>query len=172
MKVFSVDAETDGLYGLAFAIAATVRVDGVEVASFSGCVSDAFVSNAWVRENVLPALGDMPITHPTQVHLEESFWQFWMANREGSACIAHCGSPVESGLFRRCVERDVTSRQFSGPFPLHELGTLLLSRALDPTSIDSVINEGRLTVPFSGVPHHPMYDAAAAAVVWEYFTSH
>jgi hypothetical protein len=168
MKIFSLDAEVDGLYGRAFAIAVTVRQDGCELASFQGRVADAAVSDTWVRDNVLPALGNMAITHSSSQELEEAFWEFWLSQKENAVVIAHCGSPVESGLFRRCVERAPAERIWSGPFPLHEVGTLLLALGEDPASVDGYVRKYGLVVPFSGVSHHPMYDAVVAAVVWDH----
>jgi len=176
-KIFSVDAEVDGLYGPAFAVAVTVREDGHEIAKFVGRVPDELVTNDWVTKNVLPTLGDMPVTHSSSEELEETFWAFWAQTfvpgeygpKPDSALvvIAHVASPVESGLFRRCVERD-GSRMFCGPMPIHEVGTLLLALGEDPSSVDGYNKKHGLAVPFEGVTHHPMYDAAAAAIVWEH----
>ena len=171
MKIFSLDAETDGLYGSAFAIAATIREDGREVTKFEGRCPDDLVKNDWVRANVLPALRDMPVTHPSSAELEEAFWAFWIAQREGAVVIAHCGSPVESGLFRRCAERDLASRAFAGPYPaIHDVATLLLALGEDPASVDKYNERHGLSVSFGGVSHHPMYDAVAAADAWEHAT--
>lgn len=168
MKIFSLDAEVDGLYGPAFAIAAVVRDGGKEIARFVGRAPDSLVTNEWVRANVLPALAGMGVTHASSEELEESFWAFWEAQKSGATCIAHVGSPVESGLFRRCVERRPAERTFNGPFPLHEVGTLLLALGEDPTSVDGYVCKHGLVVPFEGATHHPLYDALAAAVVWEH----
>ncbi len=224
MKIFSVDAETDGLYGVAFAIAVTVRDEGKEIASFQGRCPDSVVKNDWVKQNVLPAILGMPITHQESESLEEAFWEFWMKNKDGCIVIAHCGSPVESGLFRRCVERDEVGRAFHGPYPaIHDIATKLLLKGYSPDSVDNYLkmtggfdapSEKRwlsrntfsngecgmsvtgdkqhltkeaaisesmtrinqpycakygdavsVNVPLS--PHHPMYDAVAAAVAWE-----
>lgn len=170
MKVFSFDAEVDGLYGSSLAIAATVRENGREVARFEARIPDLAVTDDWVQGNVLPALAGMPVTHSTPVEIEEAFWAFWMEHREDAVAIAHCGSPVESGLFRRCIERELGARQWNGPFPLHEVGTALLMSGEDPTSVDAYNKRHGITVPFDGVAHHPMYDAAAAAVAWEHLT--
>jgi len=180
--VFSIDLEVDGLYGRGFAAAATVRKDGVEVARFEGRVPDSAVSDGWVRDNVLPALAGMPVTHSSSLELEEALWAFYAEhclvegqwgpsfNGAGVSVIAHCGSPVESGFFRRAVERD-GSRTFQGPLPLQEVGTLLEALGENPSSVDAYVKAHGLTVPFDGVSHHPMYDAAAAAVVWEHCLS-
>ncbi len=172
MKIFSVDAEVDGLYGPSFAIGAIVREDGREVARFSGRIPDLAVTNGWVKENVLPALVGMDVTHSSSEELEESFWEFWMTQKESSTVVAHCGSPVESGLFRRCVERKLDERQFAGPYPcLHDVGTALLALGEDPSSVDGYVAKNGIVVPFEGVSHHPMYDAATAAVAWEHAMS-
>ena len=169
VKIFSLDAEADGLYGRSFAIAVTVREDGHEVAKYEGRIGDENVSNSWVREHVLPALTGMPVTHASSLELEEDFWAFWMSQKEGATVIAHCGSPVESGLFRRCVERDLASRAFAGPYPaIHDVATVLLALGEDPGSVDGYNIKNGINVPFEGVSHHPMYDAAAAAVAWEH----
>ena len=168
MKILSLDAEVNGLYGVAFAIGAVIRDGGTEVARFSGRCSDNFVTDGWVRENVLPKIADMPIDHTSSESLEEAFWKWWESNKDGCTVIAHCGSPVESGLFRRCVERDVATRAFSGPYPaLHDVATLLLIRGHDPSSVDGFLRAKSIDVPFNGASHHPLYDAIAAAVAWE-----
>lgn len=169
MKIFSVDAETDGLYGRAFSIAVTVREDGVETAKFEGRIPDSCVSDEWVLEKVLPALTNMTVTHESSDELEEAFWTFWISQKADAIVIAHCGSPVEADLFRRCVERDTTNRRWDEPYPaIHDVATLLLARGEDPSSVDSYNSNHGITVPFSGVSHHPMYDAVSAAMAWEH----
>lgn len=178
-KIFSFDLEVDGLYGVGFAIAATVRQDGREIASFEGRIPDSAVSDSWVKENVLPALEGMKITHQSSEELEEAFWAFYAEqcllkgerglffDTANVQVIAHCGSPVESGFFRRAVECD-GSRTFQAPLPLHEVGTLLEVLGEDAASVDSYVEKHGIAVQFDGVSHHPMYDSVVAAQVWEH----
>ena len=178
-KIISVDAEVDGLYGAAFAVAVTVREDGVEIARFEARISDEGVTNPWVRENVLPALAGWEPTHASSSELEEAFWAFYALHaleagkwgpspRKDVAVIAMFGSPVESGLFRRCVERD-SLRTFQGPYPLHEVGTLLLVLGEEaPDSTEAYLKKYDLPSEYDGVAHHPTYDAVTAAQVWEH----
>ena len=173
MKIFSFDVESNGLYGFAFAIAVTVREEGKEIARFQGRVPDSLVTNSWVIENVLPALTEMPVTHSSGEELEEGFWAFWMQHRgterhPSVIALAHCGYPVETGLFSRCVQRDIEKRMFLPAFPLHELETILLAIGEYPIGAEDYVNKYNLTVPFTGIAHHPMYDAVVAAVVWEH----
>ena len=166
-RIFSLDAETDGLYGPAFAIGVSVREDGAEIARFAGrCPHE--VANEWVLENVVPALAEMLITHESSEELEEAFWRFWLEHRETAIPIAHCHSPVETGLFRRCVERDLSARQWLGPYPaIHDVATLLLLLGEVPDSVDAYAAKHGLEVP-EGAAHNPYYDAVVAALVWEH----
>jgi len=167
MKIMSIDAEVDGLYGKAFAIALTIREDGKEIYSWSGRSPDSEVRDGWVHENVLPAIMTMAVTHDSSIELEEAFWRQWLHHKDGCHCIAHCGSPVESGLFRRCVERNLSGRQWDAPFPLHEVATVLLQAGEDPVSVDKFMSKRGIKPQFVGTPHHPMYDAVVAAQIWE-----
>jgi len=168
MKLLSVDAEVDGLYGMAFAIAFTVRESGKEVYSWQGRCPDSYVTDGWVMENIFPAIKDMAVDHATPEALEEAFWKEWMKHKDGCTVIAHCGSPVESGLFRRCVERDLSSRQWDAPYPaLHDVATLLLVNGEDPSSVDGYAKKAGIKPEFNGSTHHPMYDAVISAQVWE-----
>lgn len=62
--IFSFDAETNGLWGQAFAVAAVLfDENGDEVARFVGrCPIEGEV-NPWVKENVLPEMEGIPVTH-------------------------------------------------------------------------------------------------------------
>lgn len=166
-KIFSIDAETDGLYGASFAIGVTIREDGVEVARF--VVRCPYVgTNEWVIKNVIPTLSEIPMTHESSVKLEEAFWAFWMTHREDAVVIAHMPHPVESGLFRRCVERDIPARQWNGPYPsVHDVATLLLILGEPADSVDAYVAKYELAVP-DGESHNPYYDAVVAALVWDH----
>ena len=61
-KILSVDAETDGLWGNPFSIAAIVYEDGKEIDKVCYRLPDDVVTDEWVKENVLPTL-DFPVTH-------------------------------------------------------------------------------------------------------------
>jgi hypothetical protein len=82
-------------------------------------------------------------------------------------CVAHCGAPVEAGLFRRCVEADLPARQFQAPFPLHEAGTLLLAAGHDPTTVEGYLRAVGIALPSWAAPHHPLYDAETCLLAVE-----
>jgi hypothetical protein len=163
MKLFSVDAETDGLYGVVWAIGAVVVDESGNDAVFAGQVNPDIVTDPWVRENIVPVV-DLP--RFTSRALLNEFWNFWMEHRDGALCLADFGAPVEAGLFRTCVEMDLKDRMWNGPYPMHELGTALLLKGYDPD-----INRRELAGRDDLVQHDPVDDAIAAALCWQKITA-
>ncbi len=163
-RILAVDAETDGLYGDPFAIGAVVLDEsGREVDRFGGLAGANEVGDVWVRANVLPHLGDLP-SFSSRFELRETFWQFWMKHRGECLCVADVAVPVEAGLFRLCVAVDA-SRTFLGPFPLHDVATLLLALGTDPLTDRAELLSG-WGVTWTGVRHNPVDDALAGALVF------
>lgn len=192
MRIISIDAEVDGLYGASFAIGAVVREEGREIDRFYSRLANlAQVRDEYCRDKIVPVLAepamdipdgpalahaweahragrDRPHHHASSDALEEAFWAFWLQHRETATPIAHCAVPVETGLVRRCVERDLPARMWLGPYPaIHDVATALLLAGRDPSTVDGYLKAEGIPVPFSGSPHHPLYDAIAAALVWE-----
>src|SRR3989344_3062894 len=96
MKVFSFDAETNGLWGEAFAISAAVYQDGKLMADFIAYLGADGVTDGWVRDNVLPKLGGLVKTHSSYDEMLVAFADFYKANRTDADIIAHMGVPVEA----------------------------------------------------------------------------
>jgi hypothetical protein len=173
MKIFSFDAETDGLYGPVWAIGAVLMEgDGSDAdLIWAGMVepTEAVVSDPWVRENVVTyVLASQWRFHKfvSREDLLNSFWAFWMEHRDESLALADCGTPVEAGLFRACIELDLENRIWQGPKPLHELATALLLAGYDPWETDRRELSGRTDL----VQHDPVDDAIAAALCWQNLT--
>lgn len=171
--LFAVDAETNGLYGAPFAVAAVVVSAPAQsdaevappptvVARFAARCPITGPVDPWVADHVVPALTDLAQTHDALDGMLDAFWAFWMQNRDAATCVTHVGYPVEAGLFRRCVEQDPGTRLFQGPFPLHDVATLLLGAGHDPLSVDAYLAARGLSRP-PGTPHDPRYDAEAVA---------
>lgn len=158
MRIFSADAETDGLYGPVWAIGAH-WMDGDSIATFKGQLNPAVVTDPWVREHVVPVV-DLP-RYGSRTDLLNAFWAFWMAHKKGADAVGDFDYPVETDLFRACVELDLSARQWEGPYPLHELATALLKAGHDP-HVDRREFCGRLDL----VPHDPVDDALASALCW------
>jgi hypothetical protein len=167
MKVFSFDAETNGLYGQAFMLAAIVTTAEGLVAQFlARCPIEGEV-NSWVAENVLLNVTDVAVTHESYSSMLEAFYAFYMENK-GADVIAHMPYPVEAKVLRDMVEVDLEARGWNGPYPLIDVAGILKAKNLDPTSVDTYNKNNGLIIPFSGVTHHPLYDSWAAEVAYRH----
>lgn len=166
MKVLSIDAETNGLYGEAFCLAMIVTEEcGLLDQFVARCPIDHPI-DPWVRDNVLPAVQGIPETHASYREMLEAGWKFYCRHKAGANVIAHVAHPVETKVFRDMVEMDLTSRQWEGPFPLLDVATMLRQQMFDPASVDEFLRRKCLAVPFDGGTHHPLYDAWAAEVAF------
>ncbi|MCL1912517.1 MAG: hypothetical protein FWG10_01210 [Eubacteriaceae bacterium] len=160
MNIFCLDAETDGLYGEAFAIAAVVLDEcGNLVDSFAGQANANAVKDEWVIENVLERIKDLPMYTSRQL-LREAFWSFWIKHRATSVCIADVTYPVESGLFRQCIESDLKNRMWLGPFPLIDVSSIFAAFGHDPLT-DRLSFSG-----YGGSKHNPFDDAMASSICY------
>ncbi len=165
MKIFSFDAETNGLWGKAFSIAALVYDEqGKEIARFIGRCPIEGETNSWVAENVLPKMEDIPVSHNSYDELLADFAKFYLANKIDAHIIVHMGVPVESSLLK-----DMHSCGFiedwDGPYPLIDIAGNLQQAGEDPTSVDKYVTKYGLNVP-KGNTHNPLYDSEVAAVVF------
>jgi len=154
--ILTFDAETDGLYGDVFAIGGAVMdADGQVLDTFAGQAESERVTSPWVRENCLPHLSGLPIL-ATRALLQEAFWAFYMRWRERCVVLADVPYPVEAGLLRRCVEKNLPEREWLGPFPLLDLASVLYAKGIDPD-----INRMEFC-GWQGRPHSPLDDAIAS----------
>ncbi len=169
MKVFSLDAETNGLWGQAFAIGALVYDElGNEVARFIGRLPDTVVTNEWVRENVLPQMTGISVTHKNYEDLLRDFARFFLANKESAHVIVHMGYIVEAKVLRDMYEHGLIG-EWDAPFPLYDVSGNLQAAGADPTSVDKFAAEHDLKIAeFEGGTHNPLYDSAVTAVVYLY----
>ncbi len=164
-KIFSFDAETNGLWGQAFSIAVLVFEDGVETARFIGrCPIEGDV-NSWVAENVLPTMQDIPVTHESYDALLADFAKFYLANKADAAVIAHMGFIVEVKLLRDAHERGFIG-DWDGPYPLIDIAGNLQQVGEDATSVDTYVKKYALEVRDFGTTHNPLYDSEVAAKVY------
>lgn len=164
--IFSLDTERVGLYGEDFAVGVSVlNRKGEEVDSlFLYCNSEVAYgledNRKWIRANVLPTLGNTNCD--TLLELRTKFWNFYMECKKkypNMIIVADCGAPCEAGFFAACVKDDTKNRQWEAPYPLHELGTLLLVRGKDPKAdYERLENE----LP----KHNPLCDARQSGRLW------
>lgn len=168
-KIFSFDAETNGLWGQAFALGALVYDEnGAEVARFVGRLPDTEVTDGWVRENVLPKIIDIAVTHPDYKSLLADFAKFYMANKADADVLVHMGYIVETKILRDMHDAGLIG-EWDGPYPLYDVSGNLQAAGADPTSVDKFAAEHGLAVgEFAGGTHNPLYDSAVAAAVYRY----
>ena len=166
-KVFSFDAETNGLWGQAFAIGALVYDEnGAEVARFVGRCPIKGTVDKWVEENVLPRITGLSVSHKDYDSLLVDFAKFYLANKTDTDIIVHMGVPVESTLLKDMHSRGLIG-DWDGPYPLLDIAGNLQQAGEDPTSVDSYLKKYGLTVgEFAGGSHNPLYDSAVAAQVY------
>jgi hypothetical protein len=168
-KIFSFDAETDGLWGQAFAIGALVYDEnGAEITRFVGRLPDTEVTDSWVKENVLPKITDIPVTHGDYGALLVSFAEFYKANKQDADIIVHMGYIIEARILRDLHDRGLIG-DWDGPYPLYDVSGNLQAAGADPTSVDKFAAEHNLSVgEFEGGTHNPLYDSAVAAAVYRH----
>ena len=132
-KLFFVDAETDGLYGAFLSVAVVVTTADcreVERSYYGIRRENLHVRDPWVREHVLPIMGDY-IACEDEAELLEQVWKLWEKYRKEAYAIGDVISPVEARLFAECARSD-SRRTFLAPYPLLDLSSLLYANGIDP----------------------------------------
>ncbi len=167
MKILTLDAETNGLWGQAFAIGAVLYENGIEVASFyARCPIEGEV-NSWVAENVLPQMEDMIQTHDSYEKMLKAFAEFFMENKADADVIFHMGVPVESRVIIDMHDKGFIG-DWDGAYPWLDIAGCLKHAGFDCTSVDTYNAEHDIVVPQpeAGGTHNPLYDSRAAALCY------
>lgn len=153
------DVESVGLHGDAFAVGWTVvNRDGDRLGE--GCISCPIDlcngddrNRVWVEQNV-PKL---VVTNPTPEDLRDSFWKEWIYwSTQGAVLVADCSWPVEANFLSSCVKMSPEEREWTGPYPLHDLASMLLIFGVDPRATTD-------RLPDELPAHHPQMDARQSA---------
>ncbi len=165
-RLFSFDAETNGLWGQAFAIGALVYEDEVEVARFVGRCPIEGEIDSWVAENVIPQMTVIPVSQDSYEGLLADFAKFYLAEKADADLVVHMGVPVESKVLldMHCLG---LIGDWDGPYPLYDLSGFLAQVGEDPTSVDGYLVRHDLIVSsqYEGGTHNPLYDSEVAARV-------
>ena len=167
MKILTLDAETNGLWGQAFAIGAVLYENGIEVASFyARCPIEGEV-NSWVAENVLPQMEGMIQTHDSYEEMLKAFAEFFMENKADADVIFHMGVPVESRVIIDMHDKGFIG-DWDGAYPWLDIAGCLKHAGFDCTSVDTYNAEHGIVVPQpeAGGTHNPLYDSRAAALCY------
>lgn len=155
MYRFIMDAETDGLYGKILTIAVLVAKNSGEVVEyFYGGIPNNItnVSNVWVKENVIPILGEYEVFEE-ETEILNKVWHLWEKYQEKARCFVDILYPVESHLLWRMVKLELNTREYLGPFPIIDIAGLLLAMGKDPnTDRQALLGET------SGMLHNALFD--------------
>jgi len=153
-KIISIDAETNGLYGKAFSISAVLEENGIITSVTFRCPIEG-VTNEFVRDNVLPVMEDIPMTHGSYKWMLNDFIDFYMENKNDAEIIVHMGVPVEAKLFIDAREFGFIG-DFDAPYPLIDISAF----PEIGTSVDTYNKNNNIVVV--GNCHNPLYDCIAA----------
>jgi hypothetical protein len=179
-KIISIDAETNGLWGNPFAIAAIVYekrqkphymsnwgptgYEWVEVDRILLRLPDSFVTEPWVIENVLPTLAGIEPTHERYVEMLLEFSQFYLKHKDATT-LWHMGHVVEAFLFRELVCLGFIA-QWDAPYTPIDVANDLRIAGETADSVDKYVAKHGLKISDYGTTHNPLYDCEVAAKVW------
>ena len=155
-NLFFIDAETDGLYGKFLTVAIIVtdnNLNEIERAYFGIRKEDMDVKSKWVIENVLPILGEYDEVN-SEGELLDKVWELWRKYADNAYAVANVPIPVESRLFAKCVEKDLSNREFQGPFPLIDISSMLLAKDINPLEERGIL----IGEHSKGNVHNALYD--------------
>lgn len=153
------DVESIGLHGCDFAVGWVV-VNGYGHEVQHGLLACEFnetfgtpESLKWVKENC----PELKATHSCPVEMRDAFWRQWQDWKvQGALLVSDCGWPVEARFLIQCIDEHLKIREWQGPYPLHDLASILLSHGKDPLQkFDRKENE----LPI----HNPLADARQSA---------
>lgn len=156
---FVIDVESIGLHGEAFAVA-WVLIDLNGERLLEGCYScppesssGSHENREWINKNVPKLI----VTHPSPKDMMNAFWLIWKdAKRLGAVMAADCNWPVEATFLSDCISLDHKNREWEGPYPFIDLGSILLVMGKDPTGVYPRLED---EMP----AHHPLMDARQSA---------
>lgn len=165
-KLLSFDLETNGLHGQAFAVGAVLMsADGTVHGEFSARCRLTSKVDEWVKDNVLPAIADMEITHGTYTELREAFWQWYLqAEPEADYVLVNNGYPVEYRFLLDCQDENIEERYWQHPFPILELNSILLMTDHDNAPSKRKLKD-LLDRDHGRKMHHPVEDAKMAILL-------
>lgn len=143
-KFFIFDGESVGLHGQTFAVAGGVYdVHGQAVSEFAfytpasradGCSDEGMreCDRDWVKKNVTLPKGE---EYPNVTAIRHVFWAEWrkaLDAHPGILMFVECGWPVEARFLIDCIAEHAGCRNWQGPYPMHEIATLMLAAGMDP----------------------------------------
>lgn len=163
-KILSFDVESNGLHGEAFAAGAVlITLQGEIVDEFNGRCPIKGEVDDWVKENVLPAMKDMPENYGSTKELRGAFWQWYkQAKEQADLVVVKNSYPVETRFLAACQDDDLEARYWDHPFPLIDLASMFLQAGIKPLAVTYKLVEEKLEG--QNLQHHPRWDAWVTAL--------
>lgn len=153
------DVESVGLQGEGFAVGFVVvdeegnRLDCGMYSCRQEAARGTEESFKWVRTNC----PKFTITHDSPWLVRAAFWRKWLEWKDrGAMLFAECAWPVEARFLAQCVDDHPLDREYQGPYPLHDVASVILAKGGDPMK-----KYERL--PDELPSHNPMADAFQSA---------
>lgn len=162
--IFSFDAETNGLWGKAFAVAVIVYTpEGEEVERLSlRCPIEGGEVSPWVAENVLPQMEAIEVTHGSYSEMLKAFSEFWLKYKDVAVALVHMGHIVEAALIRDAHEMGYLG-DWDAPYLWNDL--CVIPEVGD--SVDAYAKAHGIEVSdYAGGTHNPLYDSEVTAKVY------
>lgn len=164
-KLLSIDVESNGLHGEAFAVGAVLaQADGTLLDDFQGrCPINGEVDD-WVKKNVLKAMKDFHQTHDNARAMRDAFWQWFIAAKQRADYVmTDNGYPVEARFLIQCQDDDIDNRYWDHAFPMLDLSSMLLQAGIKPLAVkQQFVAEFIKGQPI--LQHNPRFDAWVSAL--------
>lgn len=163
--ILSIDAETNGLWGQAFAIAGVLyEPNGCEIDRFVGRCSINEEVNDWVRDNVLTQMTEIKETHKDYKSLLIDFFKFLNINKDlNYRTLVHMGHIVESKLLIDAHNMSVIG-DWDAPYEWYDVCLFF------GDSTDNYNKENNIEIEeMIGGTHNPLYDCISAYKAFKHF---
>lgn len=159
MIYFVFDVESIGLHGEGFAVGFQVvdetgkHLDCGRYACPSIIAKGSKESHTWVEEHI----PNFFVHNESTLQTRQQFWTKWLEWKEkGALLFADCAWPVEARFLCACVDDHIQQREWQGPYPLHDVATVLLTKGMNPLA---KYPRTELELP----EHDPLKDAQQSA---------
>ncbi|HVE81126.1 MAG TPA: hypothetical protein VNA68_03270 [Candidatus Dormibacteraeota bacterium] len=164
-KLLSIDVESNGLHGEAFAVGAVLmNAKGEVLDEFIGRCPVVGKIDPWVKDNVIKPMKDVPEDYPNAKKMRDAFWSWYLpAKNQADYVLADNGYPVEARFLIQCQDDDIEDRYWGHPFPLLDLASMLLQVGIKPLAVRKKMVEDKM----GGAPslhHNPRWDAQVSAL--------
>ena len=163
--ILSIDAETNGLWGQAFAIAGVLYdPQGKEIKRFVGRCPIENKVNEWVRDNVLTQITEIKETHKDYKTLLTDFFKFLEENKNlDYKTLVHMGHIVESKLLIDAHNFGIIG-DWDAPYEWYDVCILV------GTSVDKYNEKHNIEIEdMVGGTHNPLYDCISAYKAFKHF---